>query len=229
MYEHFADDLSRLTFVCTLLFKLTGRIDCLKDCETSKGEIYDLLKRNMSCLSYVDIGAYTGDTLEEYTEFFGKDAKLFAFEPDARNFRKLEERVARLCLNCIAYPYAAWDKEGTLSFDSRSGRAASLNTKIERKNKDSLVRAVCADAYLSGRIGCIKIDAEGADKQALTGLSRTIVEQAPLLKVAAYHRTEDYFAIPETVFGLRPDYKLYMRHLPYVPGWDTDYIFCPPD
>ena len=87
---------------------------------------------------------------------------------------------------------------------------------------------MCADTLLSGKIGCIKIDAEGADKQALAGLSGTIREQGPLLKVAAYHRTEDLFAIPETVFGIRPDYRLYMRHLPYVPCWDTDYIFCPP-
>ena len=227
VYDSLADNLSRKTFVCTLLFKLTGRIAYLKECETTKEEIYGLLNSAASCRSYVDIGAYTGDTIEEYTDVFGKNMTVFAFEPDLRNFRKLKERIDRLHLSCHAYPYAAWDKDEDLIFDSRSGRSAAINGNCERKNTNAHVRAVRADDHLTGEIGCIKIDAEGADKQALTGLSETIAKQAPVIKVAAYHRTGDFFAIPETVFRIRPDYRLYMRHLPYIPGWDTDFIFCP--
>ena len=43
--------------------------------------------------------------------------------------------------------------------------------------------------------------------------------------IACYHKNEDLFMLPEQILGLRDDYKLYMRHHPYIPGWDTNYYF----
>ena len=57
------------------------------------------------------------------------------------------------------------------------------------------------------------------------GARDTILRHKPKLCVSAYHRGEDYFAIPEAVLSIRDDYKLYMRHFPYVPAWDTSFYF----
>jgi hypothetical protein len=66
---------------------------------------------------------------------------------------------------------------------------------------------------------------EGAEKEAMEGAERIIREKAPALCISAYHRTEDLFAIPLQVKALQSDYKVYLRHPPYVPAWDTQFYF----
>ena len=43
--------------------------------------------------------------------------------------------------------------------------------------------------------------------------------------ISAYHKRDDYFAIPLKVYEINPEYKIYMRHYPYVPAWDTSFYF----
>ena len=43
--------------------------------------------------------------------------------------------------------------------------------------------------------------------------------------VAAYHRTEDLFAIPHQILQICPDYKLYLRKDACLPAWGVNYIF----
>ena len=71
----------------------------------------------------------------------------------------------------------------------------------------------------------IKFDVEGAEKEAIEGAEGILREKAPALCISAYHRTEDLFAIPLQVKALQPKYKVYLRHSPYVPAWDTQFYF----
>ena len=64
-----------------------------------------------------------------------------------------------------------------------------------------------------------------AETAALAGAAETIRKFKPKLLVAAYHRTEDLFAIPAQVLALRPDYRVYLRHFPQIPAWDTNFYF----
>ena len=116
-------------------------------------------------------------------------------------------------------PYAAWNKNETLTFNGKSGRSAAVSEEgkvfVEGKSTDSLME----------RVDFIKFDVEGAEKEAIEGAERLIREQAPALCISAYHRTEDLFAIPLQVKKLQPRYKVYLRHSPYVPAWDTQFYF----
>jgi hypothetical protein len=58
----------------------------------------------------------------------------------------------------------------------------------------------------------IKMDIEGAEKQALTGGERTIRTHHPRLAIAAYHRPGDFWRLPYQVMAIRDDYRIYMRH-----------------
>lgn len=72
------------------------------------------------------------------------------------------------------------------------------------------------------------MDVEGAEYEALQGAEQTIRQYRPKLNLAAYHRSADFFALPLAVHALCPDYRLYLRHHPYVPAWDTNlYAVCP--
>ena len=73
-------------------------------------------------------------------------------------------------------------------------------------------------------IDYVKYDVEGAEAEALAGTRETILRDRPKLLVSVYHRSEDLYALPLQIHAMRPDYRLYLRRYPYVPGWDLNLI-----
>jgi hypothetical protein len=69
------------------------------------------------------------------------------------------------------------------------------------------------------------MDIEGAELAAVTGATETLIKHKPKLQLAAYHRSEDLIVLPLSVLKINPEYKLYMRHFPALPAWDTNYYF----
>jgi hypothetical protein len=69
------------------------------------------------------------------------------------------------------------------------------------------------------------MDVEGEEIAAIKGAANTIKKSKPKMLISAYHRTEDLISIPETVLGINPEYKMYIRHFPYLPAWDTNFYF----
>ena len=147
-------------------------------------------------------------------------------EPEARNFRKLQEYKDR----CLAqHPgcsmelinAAAGDHNGTVAFTHGAGRGGA-----EGKGKVRQVELVTVDSLLAGRSAdFIKMDLEGAEAEAIRGAQATIKKYRPSMLVAAYHRTEDLFAIPMQVLELCPDYRLTLRKDSCLPAWGINYIF----
>ena len=223
VYDLMADDISRETFAMSIAFKLTGKIEYLRNCEVNENECTELVASLLKSYNYIDIGAYTGDTVEAYINRFGNDMELYAFEPDERNYRKMLERFNNKGIQCHTFNVAAWNKSEELRFYSNSGRAGSAVKGAQTKYKD--IRAIRVDSVIDSEIGFIKIDAEGSDLEVIDGLSSIITKYRPCMKVAAYHKNDDFFTLPEKMLEIAKNFKLYMRHLKYVPGWDTDFIF----
>ncbi len=228
VYDTLSDDLSRRAYLDLIAHKITGKIDYLKDCETDVAEVYHTVIRPKGGDRYVDIGAYNGDTLREYVSFAGQDISAVCFEPDARNFKKLRQTAKELGISDISlHNAAAWDKEETLSFYARSGRA-SAHTTSHAGEKVTLIPAYPADSATDLRADYIKIDAEGADLAVVRGLAGTIRASRPVVGCAVYHRVEDLFALPSFLTSLYEDgFSLYIRHFPYIPGWDANVYIAP--
>ncbi len=224
VYKKLEDDISKSTFVSLIAFKLTGDINHLRKIEITETAERYLIRKLVKSENYIDIGAYIGDTVERYCEIFNKKGVMYAFEPDKKNYAKMLKRFEEKQIECNCFNFAAWDNNQILKFYSNSGRAGSAD-KSRATEKFFEVQAVRVDEYIDKSVGFIKIDAEGSDINAINGLSNTIKKSKPCLKVAAYHRNEDFFIIPQTVDKICNSYRLYMRHLKYVPGWDTDFIF----
>lgn len=227
IYGFLADGQSKKVFRNILSYKLTGKIGYLKDCETPHREAWDLLGLGEH-ETYLDLGAYNGDTAAEFFDYTGgKYDRILAVEPDAKNCEKLCTRIQEQPIPCAeAYNLCAWDKTETLFFKSgRRGRGAML-TKDGKKQ----VQADTVDRILNG--GCasfIKFDVEGAESRAVAGAEQTILREHPAMEIAAYHKNEDLFAVPLQVLSIRPDYRVYLRHHPYIPAWETNYYFEPTD
>ena len=223
VYGMLADDVSRKTYTDVILAKLTGNPNYLKRCETPVAEAYENIIKPDSSFGYVDIGAYNGDTIREFLHYSGGASSVTAFEPDAKNFKKLCDFAASCGLDTSRfYNIAAWDKCDRLTFYSRSGRN-SAGTTSHAGCKSTLVNADTADSRITSRADFINIDAEGADMRVLNGLSDTIDKYKPIISCAVYHRNEDMFALPLRLAELYGgECELYIRHFPYLPAWDTN-------
>lgn len=216
-----ADELSVKTMRNTVTNKLTGDILPLEACETTEEEINSLFTLEVGS-TYVDLGAYNGDTISKYTSVFPGIETIHAVEPDKRNFRKLKANTEELSTKIsITYHNAViGDKVGTTFLDDNKGRG------VHEGSSGIETEATTVDAILNGsKADFIKFDVEGNELIAIEGAKNTIATYKPAMNIACYHRSEDIFTIPLKVLEINPDYKVYMRHLPHIPGWDTEFIF----
>jgi len=219
-YELLSDEASKKLFRDALNYKISGKLEYLHNNSFENLENLKLLNLSDN-ESYVDIGAYTGDTVKEFIQFTnGKYNKIFAFEPDRKNFKKLEQNTSDLPRVKI-FPFGTSNKNENVVFSQTGSRASSIS-----KTGNILTTLVSLDEELKGEtISYVKIDSEGYEMKTLFGIQNIIKEQKPKLNVAIYHRNEDIFALLLYIHSLNPDYKFYIRRIPYLPLWDMN-LYC---
>ena len=225
--ELLADEQSRRVFDCVIKYKLTGRIGYLSECESEPDEAYNEILSADSFEYTADLGAYNGDTARELAKYSPKLKRIYALEPDRRNFRKLSEYAEKEDrFSVLPYNLAAWDKEEILTFGAEGNRNSGVGVTLVNGKTAKLteVAASSLDAIVKDaeRIDYIKFDVEGAEKEALIGCYETVARHSPALLVSAYHRSEDLFALPLQIAEKFPDYKLYLRKFRYIPAWDVN-------
>lgn len=221
-----ADEKSREVFDSIVNYKISGDIRYLRDCETPEEEAFFLLDIR-SDETYVDLGAYSGDTVEKFLRLTGKKFnEIYAVEPDFKNFGKLVRRNYALGRG-IFHPInaAAWSENTELEFRRSGGRNSSVSTRYGR-GEVVRVQGISADSMLGDKIPTlIKLDVEGCEREALEGARKALSQHKPRLILSAYHRTEDLTDLPLLVKEMNSGYKLYLRHHPYIPAWDTNF-YC---
>ena len=230
-YELLSDDISRSIFENVLRFKLTGKLECLKNAVSDREETLMTMVQPDRIKTAADLGAYNGDTARELlARSKGSVERIYAMEPDARNYRKLEAYAAEEArAEVIPHNVGAWSEKTTLYFDASGNRNASFgNNRSEslsdRPVKLKSIEADTLDHILDGQtVDYIKYDVEGSEKEALRGSRETIEQYLPTLLVSLYHRNEDLFALPLLVKELFPAYKkFYLRRFAGVPAWDLN-------
>ena len=70
------------------------------------------------------------------------------------------------------------------------------------------VRIAPLDALIGEKIGFLKMDVEGYEKNVLLGAAGIIAGDKPVLSFSAYHRKNDVKELPRTVLRIRDDYKI---------------------
>ena len=224
-YELLADEQSRRVFEDTVRFKLSGRLRYLRASETGKDEAFRAILRPTAHEHFADLGAYNGDTIRELLSYTGGAfASITALEPDRRSFRKLSAWAgASLSGDVTLVQAGAWHEDTVQCFSDQAGR----QSRVAARGRETAMRAL--DSVLAGRpCTYLKMDVEGAEREAIAGAIQTIRQYRPRLNIAAYHRSADFFQLPLLIHALCPAYRLYLRHHPYVPAWDTNlYAACP--
>ena len=219
VYEHLADDVSKKTYENIIKYKISGKISYLLDCEVTEDEPYDSFLKFKENERFLDLGAYTGDTVYEFVKRVGDYGKIIAVEPDFKNFKKLAENT-KAFKNITLYNAGITDAPKRDSFAMFGGRNSVVSkgkTEIDFLNVDKICE--------NDKITYIKMDVEGEEKNALDGARNTILRDKPKMLVSAYHKTDDLITLPKTVLNIRDDYKIYVRHFKSLPAWDTNFYF----
>ncbi len=218
-YDVFEDDFSKEAYKNLLLFQYTGKLEYLFKAETPKNEAFNNILKLGDKEFFADLGACKGDTVEEFLSYVNDYEKIIAFEPNVKNFEKLKIYCQDI-KNTEIWNLAVHSKEDVLYFNKKSGRSSAEATE------GVPVRANSLDNILQGRkVTYVKMDVEGCEAHAIEGCVDTLKKHKPKLNLAVYHRSEDIFLIPLLIKAINPNYKIYLRHHPYIPHWDTN-IYC---
>lgn len=211
---------SKQIFERCVSFIFGGELEDLLEATTEKDEIFE----SFLCLngddSFLDLGAYRGDTILEFLKYSGeKYGEIIGVEPDEKTYVKMCKCLENL-ENFTPVCAAVSDKNGLVKFSSLAGRQSAIsNTGKDKKT-------VTVDELCTGKsITYIKMDVEGAEFSAIRGAAHTISEKKPKLNIALYHRSEDIFEIPLAIHRLNPDYRFEIRKHPYIPCWDMN-LYC---
>jgi len=170
-----------------------------------------------------DIGAYVGDTALWFSKAVGSHGKVYAFEPEPRNFEKLKANLERnKVTNVIPLQLALSENEGEMQVASGGN-----SSTITQTDTGTSVKVTTIDKFVEAnklpRVDFIKMDVEGHELKVLKGAHETIGAFKPSLALSVYHRGDDLIKLPEFLLELNPNYKFYVKHC--GPGWAETVVY----
>ena len=219
VYAAWSDEFSRTVMADILNYKISGKIAYLSKVTTRLDDLEQLFAFTQQ-EAYADVGAYNGDTVQEFLNITGGHYEhIYAIEPDRKNYQKLKIFVEQNQIRkCTLVNKAVWSQAASVSFNQKGGRMSAL-----AENGKEAVEAVSLDEVVGkASLTYLKMDVEGAEQEALLGSKQLLQNQKPKLFVAAYHHDNDLWQLPELIAKLNPEYQLYLRRHPYVPCWETN-------
>lgn len=166
----------------------------------------------------IDAGACWGDTSLYFAFKTGVSGKVYAFEfiPDNITiFKKnctlnsdLEKRI-----ELIQQPL--WSVSDIPIYYVSNGPASLVDfEKIPNASGES--KTITIDDFVKIKnilkVDFIKMDIEGAELDALKGVSETIKKFKPKLAICLYHNINDFGTIPKFLNDLNLGYKFYLGH-----------------
>lgn len=227
-YDSLSDEESRCLFASVVSYKLTGKLEYLFESYSTKDELYALLSKK-EVRSYVDVGAYNGDTLREAVHYFDGLERAILIEPDPKNYKRLGKYLDGIVdISVNAVNAAAWSECGDGEFSESGNRNSSVNSTPSYQHTERAVRLVSVDSLAKERVDYIKYDVEGAEAEALFGSEKTVMRDTPMLLVSLYHRSRDIFSVVNDLYSKYGDrYDFYLRRLLCIPAWELDLILLP--
>ena len=184
-----------------ILLPLSGQY-FIPECHVQRGDVV------------LDCGAYLGG-FSIHAVMMGA-SKVYAFEPTPKTFEKLIEltqkfekiipvKKAIYSKNCIKEFQVFGD------FEISEGNKIITNDLNNVDGKKITVECVSIDNFIKenniSKVNFIKMDIEGAEREAIKGAKKTIKTFKPRMAISAYHLPNDKEIIPELVLSIRDDYR----------------------
>ena len=96
---------------------------------------------------------------------------------------------------------------GVIKFNPLGGGSGRLDV-----NGSLEVPVVNLDESVDERITFIKMDIEGAEREAIIGAANHIRVDKPKMSICLYHRPDDIRIIVTMLNELNPNYQFFLRH-----------------
>ena len=158
---------------------------------------------------FVDLGAYTGDTIEDFIKTYGRESykKIYAYEITEDSMHILKE-------NLYAYPRIIYAKKAVMDFVGHgSVFAHEISTSSNQVlDGDGELLITNLDEDIKEKVTIIKMDIEGSEIHALKGSEKHIKEDKPILIISIYHGYEDFLRIWQYINSLEISYEYYLRY-----------------
>ena len=151
-------------------------------------------------------------------------ARVIAIEPAPENLYCLRRNFpAEIADNRIAVvEKGVWSSEGLL--DLRISNTTSTADSFVQPGNGDLVKVPVTtidnlvDVLNLPRVDYIKLDIEGAEREALSGARETLRRYHPKVMVAMYHRPDDRIVLPEVIRSAYAGYRHICGPCEYDPG-----------
>lgn len=210
LYQKLGDYRSKLVLVNTLYNWISFDPAYIREMHESNYKDYydlDLLFCDENEVM-VDIGAYTGDSALDYITTYRKYKKIYCYEITPESVESIKKNLTEY-ENIHVINKGLGAKAGKM-FLQTCAQDASTNGLDETGNGIE-IEVATLDEDVSEEVTLIKMDIEGAEKDALKGCVRHIKEERPKLLICVYHNNRDIFEIPKMIADMRDDYKFYLR------------------
>lgn len=220
LYEHLEDNRSKKILNGIVRYWFEFNVNKLHSFSETVFEDYydlDILECGKEDV-LVDLGAYTGDSVCDYIKVYGAYKRIYAYEITPSTYQSLVRNVSQYP-NVITMRKGVGSSKGEMFVEGESNGAGN---RLQNTG-DVEVEVVTLDEDIKEPITVIKMDIEGAEKDAILGASEHIRTEKPKLLVSTYHLPNDIFEIPYLINSIRADYKFYMR----FNGrglWPCDYV-----
>lgn len=161
----------------------------------------------------VDVGAYTGDSIAQYVQIYGKGYKrIYAYEVSPESCAAIHNTIMAQGLHDVVVCNKGAGSEPGELFLSRSATDASANQLSAEETSGQRIQVVPLDDDLPEPVTFLKMDIEGAEWDTLLGCQRIISQEHPKLAICVYHGYDDLWRIPALIDSMYPDYEFYLRH-----------------
>lgn len=164
---------------------------------------------------FVDIGAFIGDTLVQYTNMFGKDCykRIYCYEVVPANIQTIYKNVETFKLKNVVVRAKGVSNQNGFMYLEQDG-ISSVNQLV--KSGSIKIPTVTIDDDIDGEVTFIKMDIEGAEESALLGCRDKIVQYHPKLALSTYHNHKDLWKLAHIIDEIDPSYKFYLRYYGYA-------------
>lgn len=157
-----------------------------------------------------NVGVYTRLALEAGARL------VVAIELAPENLECLRRNMAEEIRagRAVVYPKGVWDKDDmlTLNVSAKNSAANSVVMHPEGERQGPQVPLTTIDKIVAelklDRVDFIKMDIEGAERNALEGARATIAKHHPRMALSVYHRGDDPEVIPRLALEAWPQYQI---------------------
>ncbi len=206
-FDLLADEVSRQSFAGQVQLRLLADFECIGT--PFHGEQYFPGLFSLTAdESFVDCGAYNGDTIRAFLEqTLNRYKKIIAFEADPAVVRALQASLQGNRAKNVLRTAVVGAQSGVVRFAGNGlGGGHVSNTEGVEVASVSL-----DDALREEKVSFIKMDIEGAELEALDGARQTVHRDEPVLAICSYHRPDHLWSVPAKLNNLLPDSALFIR------------------